>query len=125
MLEVGLAKKWKQIYWPKEDECSSTAEGGNDVNRTVNVGDMQGSFYVLLLGPFFMLTNSAKDSLNKIVFNYLGCRVHPGSSSHLLRMLLLEARHAVEGKAERHNQEFHGREKGRHLSFRFLSSPHL
>jgi hypothetical protein len=50
VLEVGLAKKWKQIYWPKEDECSSTAQGGNEVNRTVNVGDMQGSFYVLLLG---------------------------------------------------------------------------
>ena len=49
MLSVGLIKYWKQLYWPNNDECSMS--GSTEMNVVmVNLMDMQGSFYVLLLG---------------------------------------------------------------------------
>ncbi|CAG0900474.1 unnamed protein product, partial [Darwinula stevensoni] len=50
MLEIGLTEKWKQMYWPRDDECSTTALGGGDATRTVSIRDMQGSFYILAIG---------------------------------------------------------------------------
>jgi hypothetical protein len=55
MLESGLVKKWKSQFWPQKDKCSATAYGGVVSNRTVSIGDMQGSFYLLLLGFFLAL----------------------------------------------------------------------
>ena len=48
----GLIKKWKQVYWPAEDECSSTARGGQGTSQIVSVSDMQGSFIILFMGKF-------------------------------------------------------------------------
>ena len=55
MLQSGLVKMWKSDYWPKKDRCSSTLAVAA-VNRTVKIGDMQGSFYLLMMGFFIALT---------------------------------------------------------------------
>lgn len=56
MLQTGLIKKWKSRYWPQKDKCSSTSGlVGSDSNRTVKLGDMQGSFYLLFFGLFIAL----------------------------------------------------------------------
>jgi len=51
MLQTGLIKKWKSRYWPQKDKCSQLGLGAAG-NRKVGIGDMQGSFYLLLLGFF-------------------------------------------------------------------------
>lgn len=57
MLQTGLIKKWKSRYWPQKDKCSSTSGlAGVDSSRTVKLGDMQGSFYLLFLGLFISLS---------------------------------------------------------------------
>ena len=56
MLESGLVKKWKTKFWPQKDKCSASAYGGVVSNRTVSIGDMQGSFYLLLMGFFIAFT---------------------------------------------------------------------
>jgi len=56
MQQTGLIKKWKSRYWPQKDKCSSTSGlAGTDSNRTVKLGDMQGSFYLLFMGFFIAL----------------------------------------------------------------------
>jgi hypothetical protein len=49
-MEAGLIQKWKQVFWPRDDECSTTARGTQTTTVIVNVSDMQGSFYILMLG---------------------------------------------------------------------------
>ena len=49
ILEAGLIKHWKQYFWPSDDECA--LGGGTEMNVVrVYINDMQGAFYVLLLG---------------------------------------------------------------------------
>jgi len=50
VLAAGLTKKWKQDFWPVDDECSSTARGGTGTTAIVTVLDMQGSFFILFMG---------------------------------------------------------------------------
>lgn len=50
MLQTGLIKKWKSRYWPSKDRCSMARVFGADRTRTVKIGDMQGSFYMLIVG---------------------------------------------------------------------------
>ncbi|XP_052132135.1 ionotropic receptor 93a [Frankliniella occidentalis] len=49
MQQVGLIEKWLQDNLPKKDRCwsSSVVEANN---HSVNLGDMQGSFFVLFFG---------------------------------------------------------------------------
>jgi len=55
MLQLGLIKKWKSKYWPPKDRCSSAVYSGTGTKRTVDIGDMQGCFYLLLFGCFMAL----------------------------------------------------------------------
>jgi len=50
MLQSGLMLKWKKTYWPAENECTSSARGGISSTAIVSVSDMQGSFFILLMG---------------------------------------------------------------------------
>lgn len=50
MLKAGFVQKWKADFWPALDRCSSTAYGGTGQQKKVDLDDMQGSFYLLLLG---------------------------------------------------------------------------
>lgn len=43
----GLIKKWKQMFWPRDDECSAGASGGIGSTSVITVTDMQGSFFIL------------------------------------------------------------------------------
>lgn len=56
MLQTGLIKKWKSRYWPQKDKCSMTSGLVRSANRTVKLGDMQGSFYLLFFGLFISAT---------------------------------------------------------------------
>ncbi|KAK6635692.1 hypothetical protein RUM44_000946 [Polyplax serrata] len=47
---VGLTYKWLQDYLPKKDKCWSTSRLNEVTSHTVNMRDMQGSFFVLFLG---------------------------------------------------------------------------
>ncbi|EEB18389.1 glutamate receptor delta-1 subunit precursor, putative [Pediculus humanus corporis] len=47
---VGLIYKWLQDYLPKKDKCWSTNRLTEVTSHTVNMRDMQGSFFVLFLG---------------------------------------------------------------------------
>lgn len=49
MQQVGLVEKWLRDYLPKKDRCWSTSSLEAN-NHSVNLGDMQGSFFVLFLG---------------------------------------------------------------------------
>ena len=49
MVEAGLIKYWKQFYWPSDDECSQSGITETTVIK-VYVADVQGAFYVLLIG---------------------------------------------------------------------------
>ena len=49
-MHAGLMEKWKQVYWPREDECSKQARGTQTATTNVNVSDMQGSFFILFIG---------------------------------------------------------------------------
>jgi len=48
----GLVKKWKQVFWPPDDECSVAASGGVGSTSTITVTDMQGSLFILGGGLF-------------------------------------------------------------------------
>ncbi|KAK4883102.1 hypothetical protein RN001_006421 [Aquatica leii] len=48
--QVGLIEKWYQNYLPKKDRCFKVSRITEVTNHTVNLDDMQGSFFVLLLG---------------------------------------------------------------------------
>ncbi|KAB0802205.1 hypothetical protein PPYR_04391 [Photinus pyralis] len=48
--QVGLIDKWYQNYLPKKDKCFQVTRVTEVTNHTVNLDDMQGSFFVLLLG---------------------------------------------------------------------------
>ncbi|KAK9509540.1 hypothetical protein O3M35_006837 [Rhynocoris fuscipes] len=50
MHKVGLIKKWLVDYLPKRDICSDGKLNGESDTHTVNMDDMQGSFFLLFLG---------------------------------------------------------------------------
>ncbi|XP_028174055.1 ionotropic receptor 93a-like [Ostrinia furnacalis] len=53
MQKAGLISKWLFAYLPKRDRCWKTSSIAQEVNNhTVNLRDMQGSFFVLFLGFF-------------------------------------------------------------------------
>lgn len=71
MRQVGLIRKWMTEYLPKRDKCWKSKQ--TDVaNHTVNMDDMQGSFFVLLLGTYL--------PTRRFVLNFrIGtCRVYRG-----------------------------------------------
>lgn len=48
---MGLIQKWLKDYLPKKDRCWKNNRHVIEVNNhTVNMDDMQGSFFVLFLG---------------------------------------------------------------------------
>lgn len=48
--QVGLIEKWFQDYLPKKDRCWKNKQIMEVNNHTVNLDDMQGSFFVLIFG---------------------------------------------------------------------------
>ncbi|KAI5639496.1 ligand-gated ion channel domain-containing protein [Phthorimaea operculella] len=53
MHKAGLITKWLSAYLPRRDRCWKTSAMSQEVNNhTVNLSDMQGSFFVLFLGFF-------------------------------------------------------------------------
>lgn len=48
--QVGLIQKWLEDYLPKKDRCWKKQNTLEVNNHTVNLDDMQGSFFVLLIG---------------------------------------------------------------------------
>ncbi|CAK1555259.1 unnamed protein product [Leptosia nina] len=57
MQKAGLITKWLSAYLPKRDRCWQTSSMASEVNNhTVNLSDMQGSFFVLFLGVFSAFT---------------------------------------------------------------------
>ncbi|XP_052741013.1 ionotropic receptor 93a isoform X4 [Bicyclus anynana] len=57
MHKAGLITKWLSSYFPKRDRCWKTSAVAQEVNNhTVNLSDMQGSFFVLFLGVFTAMT---------------------------------------------------------------------
>lgn len=50
--QVGLIQKWLKDYLPKRDRCWKNRHLIEVNNHTVNMDDMQGSFFVLLFGKF-------------------------------------------------------------------------
>jgi len=55
ILQAGLIERWKQVFWPPDDECSAGARGGVGSTAVVTVTDMQGSFFILMMGCFLAL----------------------------------------------------------------------
>ncbi|KAL1122650.1 hypothetical protein AAG570_002977 [Ranatra chinensis] len=82
MHRVGLISKWTRDYMPKKDKCwnfNPLYTNGVD-NHTVNLSDMQGSFFVLILGKIcvFVLPHSSylKIQVMHLILtfvNYLSC----------------------------------------------------
>ncbi|CAH0719845.1 unnamed protein product, partial [Brenthis ino] len=56
MHKAGLISKWLSAYLPKRDRCWKTSAVEEVNNHTVNLSDMQGSFFVLFLGVFSATT---------------------------------------------------------------------
>ncbi|KAJ8716806.1 hypothetical protein PYW07_003433 [Mythimna separata] len=53
MHKAGLIMRWLDAYLPKKDRCWKTSSMMQEVNNhTVNLSDMQGSFFVLFMGFF-------------------------------------------------------------------------
>ncbi|XP_050293416.1 ionotropic receptor 93a [Anthonomus grandis grandis] len=50
--QMGLIQKWLQDYLPKKDKCWMKKRSIEVNNHTVNLDDMQGSFFVLFIGCF-------------------------------------------------------------------------
>ncbi|XP_030750228.1 ionotropic receptor 93a [Sitophilus oryzae] len=48
--QVGLIQKWLEDYLPKKDKCWKKKRSVEVNNHTVNLDDMQGSFFILALG---------------------------------------------------------------------------
>lgn len=55
IVQGGLIQRWKQVFWPPDDECSGGARGGVGSTAVVTVTDMQGSFFILMMGCFLAL----------------------------------------------------------------------
>jgi len=55
VVQGGLVQRWKQVFWPADDECSAGARGGVGQTAVVTVTDMQGSFFILMMGCFFSM----------------------------------------------------------------------
>lgn len=56
MQKAGLISKWFSAYLPKRDRCWQTSAITLEMNNhTVNLRDMQGSFFVLFLGNVYFL----------------------------------------------------------------------
>ena len=51
----GIIEYWRRTFRPTQDRCSITAYGGTveEVVQPISVVDMQGSFYVLVIGNLF------------------------------------------------------------------------
>lgn len=49
---VGLIQKWLSDYLPKKDRCWKVRHVAEVNNHTVNMDDMQGSFFVLFFGRY-------------------------------------------------------------------------
>lgn len=58
--QVGLIEKWLTDYLPKKDRCSNIATTTEVKNHTVNMNDMQGSFFVLFLGKIYIRYDTEK-----------------------------------------------------------------
>ncbi|XP_047025233.1 ionotropic receptor 93a [Helicoverpa zea] len=53
MHKAGLITRWLEAYLPKKDRCWKASSMMQEVNNhTVNLSDMQGSFFVLFMGFF-------------------------------------------------------------------------
>ena len=52
--EAGLIKRWKEVFWPRNDECDLRGSGDANVIK-VFLNDMQGSFYILGMGKYLTL----------------------------------------------------------------------
>ena len=52
MLQSGLIFKFKKMFWPKPNQCNSVQRGGVTMTSVVTVTDMQGSFFILMIGCF-------------------------------------------------------------------------
>ena len=52
--EAGLIKRWKEVFWPRNDECDLRGSGDANVIK-VFLNDMQGSFYILGMGEYLTL----------------------------------------------------------------------
>ncbi|CAH1636349.1 unnamed protein product [Spodoptera littoralis] len=53
MHKAGLITRWLEAYLPKKDRCWKSSSMMQEVNNhTVNLNDMQGSFFVLFMGFF-------------------------------------------------------------------------
>lgn len=50
MHQVGLIDKWLNDYLPTKDRCWSNVLSSESQTHTVNLDDMQGSFFLLFLG---------------------------------------------------------------------------
>ncbi|XP_066259282.1 ionotropic receptor 93a-like [Euwallacea similis] len=56
--QVGLIQKWLENYLPKKDKCFKRKNSLEVNNHTVNLDDMQGSFFVLIIGnKFFIISH--------------------------------------------------------------------
>ena len=42
--------KWKTDAWPPANQCNSVLRGGVSMTAIVSVTDMQGSFFILMIG---------------------------------------------------------------------------
>ena len=49
IIEAGLIEKWKQDYWPRNDECMWKGDGSSD-DITLYVPDLTGMFLLLVIG---------------------------------------------------------------------------
>lgn len=69
---MGLIQKWLEDYLPKKDRCWKKQNTLEVNNHTVNLDDMQGSFFVLLIGN--KINNSNLQSiLFLIIYRFLYC----------------------------------------------------
>nr|CAH7714859.1 unnamed protein product [Callosobruchus chinensis] len=57
--QVGLIQKWLKDYLPKKDRCWKNRHLVEVNNHTVNMDDMQGSFFILFLGKYYTIDISA------------------------------------------------------------------
>lgn len=55
MHESGLMNKWIAEQIPMKDKCSDSLTNQGVEERKVNVGDMQGIFFVLFMGNVFFV----------------------------------------------------------------------
>ncbi|CAG9765217.1 unnamed protein product [Ceutorhynchus assimilis] len=61
--QVGLIQKWLEDYLPKKDKCWKKKRSVEVNNHTVNLDDMQGSFFVLFIGFVMSILVMAVENL--------------------------------------------------------------